>query len=487
MKANAFKYIFFIIVIILIGLAIYWLYKDEKKEDQDLQNNELEIDIIREINIGITGYDTINPILSNNRDIQYITKLIFDPLVDITDDFKIENKLAKEFSKINNTTYIVKLKEDVFWHDGEKLKAEDIIFTIENLKNNNINSIYKENVRDIQSINKIDDNTIKIILNKEVEFFEYMMCIPIIASHSYDAKTMQAKSDIPIGTGKFKITKAEGNSITIEKSHYENISKIISINLIFRETSKELYTELRKNQIDFMVTDNIEYEEYIGSLGYNIKSVVGREFDYLILNNQSTILSQKEIRKAIYYSIDINEINYNIYRNKYNISNFPLDYGNYLNKEEKGGEYDVNKAKNTLIENGWIFRNNTWQKANKKLNLRLLVKTDNEKRVAVAEKIKEQLSRVGININIIKANNNQFNNYIKNKNYDIILTGNIVSNNPNLETYFANDNLSNFHNQEVSIILNNIRSINNQEDLKEEYRKLRRNLQRRNTIYKFVF
>ena len=50
----------------------------------------------REINIGIVGFDTINPILSNNRDIQYIDKLVFEPLVDITKDFKVETKLAKE-------------------------------------------------------------------------------------------------------------------------------------------------------------------------------------------------------------------------------------------------------------------------------------------------------------------------------------------------------------------------------------------------------
>ena len=66
------------------------MYKDGKNEIDNIQNNELEINMVRELNIGISGYDTINPILSNNRDIQYIDKLIFEPLVDITNDFKIE-------------------------------------------------------------------------------------------------------------------------------------------------------------------------------------------------------------------------------------------------------------------------------------------------------------------------------------------------------------------------------------------------------------
>lgn len=473
MKTNIFKYIFFTIVILLIGLAIYLLYKDGKKEFASIENNELEINMIRELNIGIVGYDSMNPILTNNRDIQYIDKLIFEPLIDISYDFKIENQLAKEFSKINDTTYIVKLRDDVYWHDGEKFTAKDVIFTIENLKRSNINSVYKENVKNIQELQQIDDYTVKIILDKEVEFFEYMMCIPILASHSYDESTLQSKTIVPIGTGNYKVTKIEDSSILIEKSNYENESKIVKINLILKESTKELYVALAKDEIDFMITDNIGYEEYIGGMGYNENHFSGREFEYLVLNNNNLILKQKEIRKAISYAIDRNKINYNIYNNKYEICDFPLSYGSYLYNQDNKIECDVNKTKRILLENGWTFKNNAWRKGNQKLELRLLVNKENEKRVKVAENIKEQLEKIGITINITEASNSQFNNYIKNKNYDMILTGNIVSNNPNLETYFSDDNLSNFYNEEVNSILNDIKSIDNQEEkLKEKYNRL---------------
>lgn len=473
MKINAFKYIFFTIAIILVVLASYLLYKDGKTKVYAKENNELEINMVRELNIGIVSYDTINPILSNNRDIQYIDKLIFEPLLDITYDFKIENKLAKEFSKINNTTYIVKLKDDVYFHDGEKFTAEDVIFTINNLKNNDITSIYKENVNDIQELQKIDDYTIKIILNKEVEFFEYMMCIPIISSHSYYENSFNLKTDIPIGTGKFKITKIEKDRITLEKSNYENESKITKINLILKKTAKDLYTALTKNEIDFMITDNIEYEQYIGSIGYNVTQYASREFDYLILNNQHSILNDKEVRRSISYALEKNQINYNIYNNKYSVCNFPLNYGSYLYNTDIKMEYDINKSKTTLKKNGWILRNNIWRKNYKNLKLRLLVNKEKDMRVKVAENIKEQLEKIGIAIDVIAVNNNLFNNYIKNKNYDIILTGNVISNSPKLDTYFGDNNLSNFNNEEINNIFKQIKNIDNQEELlKEKYTRL---------------
>ena len=155
MRTNLFKKLFFVFVIILIGLAIYLLYRDGEKEKFIVQNNKLEVDIVKELNIGITGYDTINPILSYNRDVQYIDKLIFKSLLNISTDFQIENCLAKEFSKLNSITYLIKLEEDIYWHDGTKFTAKDVIFTIDNLKKSDIESIYKENMKNIKEVQKI--------------------------------------------------------------------------------------------------------------------------------------------------------------------------------------------------------------------------------------------------------------------------------------------------------------------------------------------
>lgn len=125
-----------------------------------------------------------------------------------------------------------------------------------------------------------------------------------------------------------------------------------------------------------------------------------------------------------------------------------------------------------LIENGWIYKNQEWKKNGKKLEFNLIVNENNEKRVGCANKIKEQLSEIGIIINIVKVNNNRYNNYIKNKNYDIILCGNVVSNNPNITTYFGENNLSNFYNEEIETILNETKNIDNEQTLKEKYSQL---------------
>lgn len=472
MKANIFKYVFFILVIILVGVAVYILYNDKNNQTKDVKATRIEFNIIEEINIGITNYDTINPILSNNRDIQYVDKLIFESLLDITPDFKIKNLLTTEFSKIDDTTYIAKLREDVYWHDGTKFTAKDVIFTVNNLKKDNVKSIYKDNVSTIDKIQQIDDYTIKVLLKEATPFFEYKMCFPILASHSYEEDTLNIKTSLPIGTGKYKIVNIEESLIKLELVDKESKSKMPNINLILNNSVSDLYSAFSKNEIDYMITDNIQYEEYIGRMGYNVNQIINREFEYLVLNTEDSLLSNKEIRKAINYAIDKKTINYNIYSNKYIETDFPLAYGSYLCNKEEMNSYNIADTKRILTEEGWTYKDNVWKKNGKKLQFNLIVDFNNKNRLLLAEKIKEQLEDIGIIINISKVSNTSYKNYIEYKNYDMILTGNIISNCPNLETYFGENNLSNFKNEEIKTILNDVKNINDKNILTDEYTKI---------------
>ena len=365
--------------------------------------------------------------------------------------------------------HIAKLRDDVYWHDGTKFTAKDVIFTVNNLKKDTVKSIYKNNVSTINKIQQIDDYTIKILLKEETPFFEYKMCFPILASHSYEEDTLNSKTSLPIGTGRYKIVNIEEDLIKLELVNEESASKIVNINLILKKSFSDLYSSFTKNEIDYMITDNIEYEEYIGKVGYNVNQIINREFEYLILNTEDSVLANKEIRKAINYAIDRKVINYNIYSNKYIESTFSLDYGSYLYNKEEIHSYNVSETKRILTENGWIYKDNNWEQNGKKLQFNLIVDFNNKNRLLLAEQITEQLGEVGIIVNITKVSDISYKNYIKYKNYDMILTGNIISSCPNLETYFGENNLSNFKNEEIITILNDVKNINNEKKLIEKY------------------
>ena len=84
MKSNFVKYIFIIFVVIIIVFVIYKLTNnktDESEGQATIEQTESENQIIKEISLGIAEFDTINPILSKNKYVQEITKIIYEPLL----------------------------------------------------------------------------------------------------------------------------------------------------------------------------------------------------------------------------------------------------------------------------------------------------------------------------------------------------------------------------------------------------------------------
>ena len=171
MKSNFMKYIFFIAVIIIIGIAVYMIYEENKSSSENTENKTTAqtSQTITDLRMEIVSYDTINPLLSSNRNVQEITKLIFEPLIQLDENYKLQACLATEWAKSGDTSYIIKLRNNVKWQDGTAFTAQDVKYTIETLKQ--INSIYNYNVQHITSVDIIDNYSVRINLDTIIPFF----------------------------------------------------------------------------------------------------------------------------------------------------------------------------------------------------------------------------------------------------------------------------------------------------------------------------
>ncbi len=477
---NGIKYIFFIFVIIIVIFAIFQINKTEKTQEQPEEKVEVE-KIKQELKLGIAEYDTINPLLSRNKYVQDISKLIYEPLVTINPQYEIEACLAEEWAKTSSNTYVVKIKQNVNWQTGENLTAYDVLYTVQKLKE--INSIYTANLQNISQVEAVDNYTLKITLNQETPFFEYNLTFPIM-SKTFCGEEDFVNSDKvkqAIGTGPYKISNITSNNILLEKNanwwnKEKKESAIETININLYGTVGEIYNDFKLGKIDYISTNNINIEDYIGTIGYNKIESPGREYDYLAINLENAVLQNKEVRQAIMYAIDKEAIIENVYNSKYYKSDFPLDYRNWVYESKDENTYNVEKFYQLLQDNGWKYEYNNWQKYinyyTRRLNFRLVVNKENTQRVSVAEAIKQQLETVGIRITIIYASDSQYENYINSKNYDMILCGSYVAPNINLSKYFGDGNISNYYNEEVRNIINDVQNITDKQLLKEKYKRL---------------
>ena len=275
----------------------------------------------------------------------------------------------------------------------------------------------------------------------------------------------------------YKITKDNENNIEAEKNNsWWNIeiknAKIEKLKIYKYSSVGDLYNNFKLGNIDLINTSNTNIQEYVGTIGINLKEYQGREYIYLALNCDNKILANKEVRQAMSYFIDKDTLVSKVLNNKYNVSDFILDYGSYLYKEEKRNSYNAKKAKEILEATGWKLNYGKWQKDDKYIELNLAVNSEDETRVKIAESIKEQLEDAGIKIYINKVSLSTYNSYLKNKDYDIILTGMYNSYSPDLNTLYAENNLANYKNEEIFETLTNINNTTDRTILKEKYNRL---------------
>lgn len=336
MKEKNIKIVFFIIIIAISIFSAYYIVDNRNILARDIKHSETEEKVNKNIIIGITQFDTINPITSMNQDMQYVIKLIYDPLINITEKFELTQGLASEWAQLDDKTYLIRLNEEKYWHDGKKFKAQDVEYTFKNIKENN--SIYSNNVKNIESIEIINDYTIKIHLSEKEDYFEYMLCFPIVCERPN------------IGTGEFVFTKINENEINLKN---KNNNKQVLIKSY--SSPLELYNAFNNGEVEIITTTNIDYEKYIGQIGYNKNMLYGRKFDYLKINSKNRILEDTAVLQAIELAINKNEIVYKNYNNAYLPAEFPLQYGSYLYKNNIMYEYNINKAQKILEEAGWKY------------------------------------------------------------------------------------------------------------------------------------
>ena len=480
MKSNIFKYIFIIFVIIIVIVAFFVIRNNENEQQagEETATNTNE-EIVKEIRLGMAQCDTLNPLLTTNKNVQDITKLVYEPLVDISSDYKAIPALSTEWAKQDATTYIIKLRENVKWSNGERFTSADVQFTYDKLKENS--SIYSSNLEHVTMLEVVDDYTVKMYLDQEIPFFEYYLTFPILSKTFYDTQDYYNTGIVPVGTGKYKVDSVQENFITLTKNinwwDRDTEITIEKINVNVYDSVGELYNAFKLGNVDLVSTSNTNIQEYIGTIGYSTKEIKGREHDFIVLNTQNELLANQEVRKAISYSIDKNNIVSNVFQNKYYTSSFPLDYGSWVYQEQDASSgYNPEQANQLLSENGWSYRRGTWQKTinrrTRRIELNLIVKASNSTQISVAENIKTQLANQGIIINIQQYSDEQYNIAIKNKSYDMILCSMNLSPNLDMSLFFGDGNLANYTNEEVTNLMNEVKNTTDEETIKKDYVRL---------------
>ncbi len=309
----------------------------------------------------------INPILASDSQSAEIAEWIFNGLFKYDKNGKIIVDLAESYRFLDATRLEVVLKKNVLWHDGEKLSADDVIFTLDTIRSPKLFSPYTSSYDVVEKIEKVDDYTIIIHYKKP-----YFRALEIWMSGILPKHVLENEQDImtskfnqsPIGTGPYTLKSLKSSSnieLNAFNGYFEGVPKIEKIVYRFMPDSTTSFLSLKNKELDVSGLKPIQYKKQLDDSFYenfNIYETAGYSYTYLGFNLQDKKFQDKKIREAISLLIDRKEIIDVMLFGYGKISRGPFLEGSIgYPQDAPSPEYNVQKAQAILESLGYNEKN----------------------------------------------------------------------------------------------------------------------------------
>ena len=148
-----------------------------------------------------------------------ITEHIFNTLVTLDDNGIPKPELAKDFTYLSPTEILFTIRDNVKFHNGEILTADDVVFSLKRMMEKPGSRVI---LKDIKSVQKTTDNKVLITLYEPSAPFLANLTLPIAAI--MNKKYIEAGNNIalnPMGTGPYMVTSWGDGDKIIMKSFKE--------------------------------------------------------------------------------------------------------------------------------------------------------------------------------------------------------------------------------------------------------------------------
>jgi peptide/nickel transport system substrate-binding protein len=361
---------------------------------------------------------TLDPITSNEMISLRLTELIFSGLVGINEKQEIVPELAERWERsADGRTYTFFLRKDVTWHprEGEGPKpftAEDVLFTYRIMMHPKTITPLKVRYEFIESVEKIDDSTVKFTLKRPILNALAKFSFKVIPKHGPANPNYLTREDAfvqhPIGTGPYilKSVTAEREIVLEANDNYFKGRPHLDRFVAKPFADQNIMTQaLMFNAIDMIVLVNPrDLPEVQGDKRFILQPYNALSYSFFGYNTRNPLLADKRVRKAFTYAVNRQEMLDSFFNGQGTLISGPFAPGSWAyNLDVQPVPFDPERAKALLQEAGFSSgADGFMQKDGKNLAFSLKVPIEKEseavKRVVLA--FKNYLKNIGVDIKV---------------------------------------------------------------------------------------
>ncbi|OGI95752.1 hypothetical protein A2917_00335 [Candidatus Nomurabacteria bacterium RIFCSPLOWO2_01_FULL_42_17] len=413
------------------------------------------------VDIGIVGVPRfINPVLASAEADLDLVSLIYSGLMRKNGNELIPDLASKYERSENGLIYTFTLKDNLYFQNGKPVTVDDVLFTINKVKDGVIESPRKVNWDGV-SVEKIDERTVKFTLKQPYASFLENTTLGIMPSHLWDNAPLELNNanTKPVGSGPYMVSSIGKRSSGII-DYYELIPfkkfvlgapYIKNITLHFYQNEEGLVKALVSKEVEEISSITPINAENLKEKNYRVESsVLPRIFGLFFNQNQNQLFIDKTIIRAIDQAIDKDRIVRDVLLGYGTVIDSPIPPNLTEYHTSKSGTSItrteiLQKVKDDLAKAGWkagadgfLEKTTTEKKKKTTKKLEFSISTGNVPELAkTAELIKQDLAAVGIKVEIKTFETGNLNqNVIRPRKYDALLFGEIVNHESDLFAFW---------------------------------------------------
>lgn len=301
----------------------------------------------------------LDPHTQNLTQAYQVQELVFDNLIKKDNDGNFQPSVAKEWELVDDTTIVFKLRDDVYFHNGQQLTAKDVVFTIKRAtEGSNSRSLFKD--FDPENTKALDDFTVEVKL--------YQPCAPafvylssprahLLSEEIFTEMGEDAHGRAPVGSGPFvfdqwvlgdRILMKRNDAYWGEKPEYANLTLRVIPDSSIRAI------ELESGGVDIIYTIGPE-DYYRLNDDPGVVTLAGPGFTHEILqmSMRADEFADKRIREALTYALDTTAIVKAVYGDLADVADSIFSSQIFGHTKIGPRQRDLERAKQLVIDAGY--------------------------------------------------------------------------------------------------------------------------------------
>ncbi|RUW30938.1 ABC transporter substrate-binding protein [Mesorhizobium sp. M1E.F.Ca.ET.041.01.1.1] len=325
------------------------------------------------LNIAVQDLRTIlEPVdSSSNANVSWrVQYSIYDQILrtDYNDNYRLHFALAKSLKQLDTKTYEIGLRDNVKFHDGSIMTADDVVFSLglERLRGEKAPgaAVFGNFLASLADVQKIDDRTVRLVTRTEDPVLIDRLGAwgaQIISAKAWKAaRNYNAWAALPIGTGPYKIGEVRtGDEITLiaHDEYWGGQPPFASIR--FKRLPEIAARIAGLKAGDYDIATDITPDHIAEIDGVNGLSVTGGEttwFRFLTFAPLRTpVLKDANLRRALASAIDRDALADGLWNGRAKALNgFQLPiFGEINDPDRKGVSYDPALVKELLAKSSY--------------------------------------------------------------------------------------------------------------------------------------